>query len=184
MFLILASFDLWAASGECKITTMKTEITATKLREILFYDAASGEFTRLVKTAPVVSIGDIAGSIKPDGRCYISAGGRLHLAHRLAWLYVHGCWPHGDIDHIDGNPSNNRLSNLRDVPHAVNQQNRRQPMKNNQAKILGVWRHKDQWRAAVQVAGKRHYAGLFDTSEEAHAAYIALKRRMHVGCTI
>ncbi|MFX4377260.1 HNH endonuclease, partial [Acinetobacter baumannii] len=41
----------------------------------------------------------------------------------MAWLYVHGVHPTGQIDHIDGDPLNNRISNLRDVSHAVNQQN-------------------------------------------------------------
>ena len=51
--------------------------------------------------------------------------GKQYLVHRIAWLLQHGSWPVGDIDHIDGNPSNNKLENLRDVPHSVNLQNRK-----------------------------------------------------------
>ena len=43
-----------------------------------------------------------------------------YLAHRLAWLYVTGSWPSQDIDHIDGDPTNNRFANLREVTHQEN----------------------------------------------------------------
>ena len=68
---------------------------------------------------------------KPVGptasRYYVSVGfeGRSYKAHRLAWLLTFGEWPKDEIDHIDGDRSNNRLGNLRDVPHKVNQMNQK-----------------------------------------------------------
>jgi hypothetical protein len=106
------------------------------------------------------------------------------MGHRAAWLYVHGKWPNGQIDHINGDRSDNRISNLRDVSHSVNQQNVHRPRRDNASGFLGVTRQKNLWTSQVTVSGKTLHLGLFKTPEEAASAYLEAKRKHHTGCTI
>ena len=107
-------------------------------------------------------------------------------AHRLAWALHTGGWPKGEIDHIDGDESNNRIVNLRDVSKSVNQQNKRLPRVDSKSGFIGVCWHKGggKWSAQITVHGKSIYLGLFSDPAEAHSTYIAAKRRLHAGCTI
>ena len=116
---------------------------------------------------------------------YIVVGVRSHdyAAHRLAWLYVHGVWPVHEIDHINGVKSDNRICNLRDVPKAINSQNKRTTSKNISG-LRGVSPSYKGWQARIVVDGASKYLGKFPTKEAAHAAYIDEKRRMHEGCAI
>lgn len=100
---------------------------------------------------------------------------QVHMvAHRVVWAIVHGAWPAGQIDHIDGDPGNNRIANLRDVSAQVNQQNQRRP-KNNRSGHMGVcWdSHHGKWRAAIGANGKLRTIGRFDSIEAAAEAYKA-----------
>ncbi len=108
------------------------------------------------------------------------------LAHRLAWALHTGSWPSGEIDHINGDESDNRMVNLRDTSKSVNQQNKRNPRSDNKSGFMGVCWHKGagQWRAQITVHGKCIYLGLFPDPVTAHSAYITAKRSMHQGCTI
>lgn len=160
------------------------DFSADYLRSILAYDADTGVFTRLVQTSNCIKVGDVAGS-KSCGYLTIRILGRLYRSHRLAWLYAHGTWPISDIDHIDGNKSNNALANLRDVTATVNGQNQRRAHTRSSHGFLGVTRHGKRWAARITVDGKvRHIGGAFDTPELAHAAYVEAKRRLHEGCML
>lgn len=129
---------------------------------------------------------NLAGCLQADGRVRIKFKGKNYYAYRIAWLLSQGRWPTGQIDHIDGNPSNNRLSNLRDVSKSVNQQNRKHCNTTNQSKLLGVSSHKQtgKFQAEIKICGASKYLGLFATPQEAHAAYLKEKRNLHEGCTI
>jgi len=75
------------------------------------YNPCTGQFTKNGK--PV-------GWRRKDGYIFISQGrGKLYLAHRLAWKFIYGRWP-TEIDHLDGNPSNNSMWNLKEVSHQEN----------------------------------------------------------------
>jgi hypothetical protein len=106
------------------------------------------------------------------------------LVHRLAWMYVYGKWPRNDIDHINGNPLDNRIENLRDVTELGNNQNLRRPKKGNISGFLGVAPNHSRWLAKITVSGKQIYLGTYNTPEEAHQAYLAAKRVLHSTCTI
>ena len=110
----------------------------------------------------------------------------LYLAHRLAWLYLHGVWPSGDIDHINGVMTDNRECNLRDVPTRLNQENRRRASRGYTSCLLGVsWNSRQQkWVAHIQVNKKQVHLGQFDCKLKASDAYLTAKRAMHPGCTI
>lgn len=108
----------------------------------------------------------------PDKRGYLTGHlfGRPVKAHRVIWALVYGQWPASEIDHIDGNPSNNRAENLRLVSHAINSRNLRRK-KNNSTGVCGVFqRPSGRWGAHMQVNGRNITIGTFDTIEEAAAA--------------
>lgn len=96
---------------------------------------------------------------------------QTYLAHRLVWVLVHGRWPIGDIDHEDGDGTNNVLTNLREVTHVDNQKNMRRSIANVTGCTGVVWVKRDRkWSARLYV-GKRYIpCGNFDTYEEAVVA--------------
>ena len=161
---------------------MKT-LTQERLLAALIYDPMTGIFTRRVG-AGGSKANSVAGS-PSHGYSNISIDGKIYGAHRLAWLYVHGNLPLGDVDHIDGNRSNNTIANLRDVSRSVNLQNSKEARKNNKSSgMLGVsWLH-GKWQAKINIGGYRKHIGMFKTPELAHAAYLEEKRIHHQGNTL
>lgn len=150
----------------------------------LDYSQEDGEFRWIKRVAPKTTVGGIAGCInKRLGYRVISFAGRTLYAHRLAWFYVHGVWPN-QIDHINGVKTDNRIVNLRDVSDRVNKENKRVAQANSTSGLLGAIKHGGRWRARIHSAGADYSLGLFDKPEEAHAAYVDAKRRLHDGCTI
>jgi hypothetical protein len=109
---------------------------------------------------------------------------KRYAEHRLAWLYFYGSWPALFIDHINGNRSDNRISNLRDVPLVVNNQNQREPRGNNTNGFLGVRVRNERIYAEIAVNGKSIKLGNFPSKEAAHEAYVQAKRKLHPGCTL
>jgi len=158
-------------------------ISHPRLRELLHYDPNTGVFTRRTDNKRGCRVGDISGSVNQDGYNYLMTDRRTYASHRLAWFYVYGVWPSYDIDHINGDKLDNRINNLRDAPTQINMQNERRPRKNNKAGLMGVHFRKDRnkWVAAVRVAGKSIRCGAFDNPEDAHKAYLEMKRKHHPG---
>lgn len=160
------------------------ELTAERLRELLDYDPDTGVFTRKVRTANNVQVGDVAGALRHNGYIQISIDGRLHLAHRLAWLYVTGESPPSEIDHINGVKNDNRIANLRLATSAENKHNQRKPHADNTTGFLGVTHRRGKFMAQIMVDGKKKFIGDFKNPEEAHAAYLKAKRQFHPFGTI
>jgi hypothetical protein len=158
---------------------------AVVLRALFGYDAETGLLTRLVSCAGKKA-GTVAGTRHAHGYVSITIGRKHYLAHRLAWLYAHGCWPAGDIDHLNGVKDDNGISSLRDVTKTINQQNQRRPQKSRTFGLLGARWHAGAkaWRARIQVDGQERYLGLFQTAEQAHEAYLNAKRALHAGNTL
>jgi hypothetical protein len=107
--------------------------------------------------------------------------GQTRLAHRVAWFLMTGAWPVGQIDHIDGNPHNNKWDNLRDVTPSGNQQNKRRGVLGN---LLGTRKKRNSYQAMISVGGYQYTIGTFKTQQEAHEAYLVCKRVVHPTCTI
>lgn len=116
----------------------------------------------------------------------IKALGKKCNAHRLAWLHFYGEWPAGEVDHINGIKTDNRIKNLRDAARELNSQNQRRAHHRNQAGLLGVTvdKARGKWLASIFHDGKKRHLGRFNSPEEAHARYIQEKRLVHPGCTI
>lgn len=94
-----------------------------------------------------------------------------YFAHRVAWAIHYGSWPTGQIDHVNGLRSDNRIANLRDVSHSDNQKNAKL-RHDNKAGMPGIdWKkHVSSWRVRVSREGKRHLVGYFKNLDEAVAA--------------
>lgn len=103
---------------------------------------------------------------------------RLFYAHRIVWAMLTGSWPANEIDHINGNPSDNRIENLRDVSHKQNLRNQ-STRKNNTSGDLGVrfYRPRKKWAASITVDGKTIHLGYFAEKEQAIAARLAANNR-------
>lgn len=107
---------------------------------------------------------------------------RLYLAHRIIWEMLHGEIPNGFvIDHINGNPWDNRLANLRLATRAENNRNRRMST-NNASGLKGVLqRPNGRWKATITINSRNAHLGYYDTAELAHAAYCAAAQIHHGG---
>lgn len=155
--------------------------SAERVRALFDYDHATGVFTRRVAHGrhgrhPK---GEVAGTVTSRGYIVICIDGRGYKAHRLAWLYVIGEWPERQIDHVDGDKSNNRFLNLRQATNAENHQNEWKARTNNRVGLLGVSKHGKSFRARLKIDGRTFRAPSRDTAEQAHADYLELKRRHH-----
>lgn len=101
--------------------------------------------------------------------------------HRLAFLYMTGTWPKGEIDHINHDRSDNRWSNLRDVDPTTNKQNQKQEKVKGTSSYKGVYwcSYKGKWRAQIKANKKCMSLGFFDNPESARTAYLNAKRVLH-----
>lgn len=157
-------------------------LTAGQLRALLKYFPDTGEWTWLVAVARRVKVGDTAGWRRADGRRKISIDSKTYYGSRLAWLYMTGQWPDGEVDHDDLNKANDRWSNLRKATHAQNQTNSR-PRRHNKAGLKGVAinskGHRLPFYAQISVNGKVRRIGSFATAQAAHEAYCAEARSIH-----
>jgi hypothetical protein len=158
-------------------------LTASRLRELLAYDETTGAFSRRSGKRGGRSGEILSGHNTGHGHRQTIIDGKSYYLHRLAWLYVTGCFPNGNIDHINGDAGDNRFANLRDVTHAMNMQNLGKATARSATGLLGVMpdrsRKTIKYRAHITVLGERHHLGSFDTPEDAHQAYLKAKRHMH-----
>lgn len=151
------------------------------LLTILRYDPADGVFY-WNSSRPKVRVGQRAGHLHHKGYVNIEIDGKHYSAHRLAWFYITGSMPADQIDHINGNRSDNRIANLR---QATNGQNRANSKNNNPHGLKGVRRipwiaeGKRCWQASIRHNKKSIYLGCFHTKEEAHSAYCDAARKLH-----
>lgn len=170
------------------IEAPKLAITAIaeRFRSLLFYDPETGIFTNRVNRGKHRSKGKQAGYVTAVGYVLLSVDNRRFYGHRAAWLMTYGRWPNNQIDHINGNRSDNRIANLRDVRHQVNMQNIRAAFRTNRSGCLGVYLDKRRRKYVSQiVVNDRHiYLGQFDSAALAHSAYVEAKRAHHQGGTL
>jgi hypothetical protein len=147
---------------------MKQEITQKALKELLSYDKDSGVF--IWKSRPQSHFkcnarfrawhtrccGKLAGTICHYGYRAIKIRGHMYKAHRLVWLYIHGGWPSGEIDHINHNRLDNSLRNLRQVSPMDNSKNLPKRCDNSSG-IIGVYWDKARglWSSYINHERKR-----------------------------
>lgn len=164
----------------------RQELTHQILLELLAYVGETGQFVaRIARGA--APMGKVVGTVTKDGYCWITIDRVQYPAGRLAWFYVYGQWPDGEIDHKDTNPSNNRIENLRDVTPTVNKQNKRRAQAGKKySPLLGAqWcKQAGKWKSSIRVSGRTKHLGFFPSDEAAAGAYVEAKRKFHEGCTL
>lgn len=156
----------------------RNDLTYEEVAALLAYDPISGLLTHKV-AAHNRPAGTVAGRLDVKGYLRVRILNREVKAHRLAWLLTHKKWPEAEIDHINGCPADNRLVNLRDVPTAVNGQNRTRAMRNNKLGVLGVSYLDRKYVAQIGVNARRIRLGAYATVEEAAEAYRRAKEKLH-----
>jgi len=139
----------------------------------LNYDKETGIFTWKYDGTRGVKAGHVAGTKMNTGYICLSVKGKKALGHRVAWLFAHGEFAQGNIDHINRDKADNRIANLRLATSEQNAQNR---LKNctNTSGFKGVtWHKRDKrWQAAITVKRKVLHLGYYKTPEDAYLAYI------------
>jgi hypothetical protein len=161
---------------------MKKLPTQAILRDCLSYNEITGIFTWLKWSGRGKNrVGEVAGTRNKFGYVLIGVSGYGQIpAHRLAWIYTHGLTIGGaEIDHIDGNPSNNAISNLR-LATSTQQKQNKSVQSNNRSGLKGAYYHAchkgKKWRTQISVrqpdgTKKLIFLGYFATAEEAHRVY-------------
>lgn len=169
-----------------------TRPDAQYLRSILDYDPKSGRLTwkkrpadhfldaRTTKIWNTVNEGKTAGHLASQGYVRVWIDGKRYMAHCLAWVIKTGEWPRREIDHRDLDKSNNRWTNLRESTTSQNHFNIGLTA-SNKTGFKGVCYEssRNQYRAAVMIAGKTIFLGRFATPEEAHQAYCEAAQKHH-----
>lgn len=140
----------------------------TRLKELLRYDAGTGEFVWL-RTKGRAREGAVAGATDTYGYRVIRVDGVLYKAHRLAWLHEYGRWPDGLLDHANRVKGDNRICNLRAISQSENMHNSSRRTKSG---VPGVRWRKDRgtWVAQIRVGYRNHVLGSFKSKDEAIAA--------------
>jgi hypothetical protein len=138
----------------------------------LHYDPATGVLCwRDAFGEPTLRLGDR----DKRGRYRFKVKGKKYFSHRLIWLYVTGSLPKYEIDHIDGDVTNNRFENLREATRLQNAKNRKTSHQNTTG-INGVSFKKNGWEAIIN-AGGQIYLGRFKTKAEAVAARLEAEKQ-------
>jgi len=157
-------------------------ITHRRLMDLFVYVENSGDFIRRVATGRhgCHRAGECAGTIQSHGYLIITIDKKRYMAHRLAWFYVHGAWPKGDLDHINGDKLDNRIINLREATRQQNMQNVRRH-RHNTSGYKGVAWHsqRNKWRAYIFDSYRQIHLGLFDSREAAALARANAEKKYH-----
>jgi hypothetical protein len=154
-------------------------ITQQRLHELFEY--RDGTLIRKVSVQSNAKEGDVIGSVNNCGYLHARIDRKNYKVHRLIFLYHHGYLTDGlHMDHIDGNKTNNRIENLREVTRSQNKMNSKLAA-NNTSGVKGVYwhKHKQKWNSKIILNRKHIHLGYYDTIEEAAAAAIAARNEYH-----
>jgi hypothetical protein len=149
------------------------------LNSLFFYDSLNGNLIWKNSQTKNKSwnsrySGKIAGTIHHSGYIQIGLGykkdRKIFLAHRIVWYMCNGKDPMNEIDHINGDRKDNRISNLREATASQNRMN----MASRGKWPKGVYKPKnrDNFIAQIKFKGVQEFLGYFKTPEEAHQAYV------------
>ncbi|MBX6221380.1 HNH endonuclease [Pseudomonas aeruginosa] len=155
-------------------------ITQERLKEVLRYSPLAGVFEWRIQGRRIRP-GYLAGGVcRQSGYVHICIDRRTYRAHVLAWLYMTGEYRPNEIDHKDGDRSNNAFNNLRIATSEQNGWNRKLA-KNNTSGIKGISFRagKKPWEAKFDAAGKTIWLGRFETKDLAEEALIKKREEIH-----
>lgn len=153
-------------------------IPVSTLREYFSYDGINLIWKRT--TTNRVKRGAIAGSKTVSGYLQVGFLGFDIKVHRIIWALLHGYWPELIIDHIDGNPLNNKIENLREANFNENVRNMRTPKHNTSGvKGVGFCKQTGRWTCWIWVNNKKIWLGRHATKEAAARAYAIASKKYH-----
>lgn len=154
------------------------QLDTSMLLDRYSYDPLTGTLARRRALGPFKA-GTPLGTLRNrDKRRLLIIDGTRYSAHRVIWQMVTGQYPVADIDHINGDPTDNRWANLRLCDDSQNQANRRLTTKNTSGRKGVTWNKAcGKWQAAIKVRGVNRHLGLFRDLDEAHAAYVAAAQK-------
>lgn len=172
--------------------TDKSIPDAAALRQLLRHDQEAGKLFWRPRPMEMFSskitfltwnsrwAGRHAGYLGANGYLYLSIFHKRFLAHRVIWAIFYGDWPNKNIDHINGSPTDNRISNLRLASQAENCRNSR-IRRDNKTGVKGVSWHASRRKfiADICVNGVRKRIGYFDTKDDAEKAYLSFAEELH-----
>ena len=156
-------------------------LTQEKLLDLIIYDSETGQFS-LRKKMGRWPAGFVVGFTRKDGYRDVSVCGRRYLAHRLAWFYTHGTWPADQIDHVNGNRSDNRLCNLREASKSENMRNNPgHSCRSSSHRGVGCRREygKEKWYAQIRKDGLTVKVSGFETEAQAIVERLRLEAEYH-----
>ena len=157
------------------------KLTQERVRELLDYDPKTGLLTWthrvLYRNRKSLKGGRLAGCKSTDGYIALGIDRKLYRAHRVIWLWYYGYLPENQIDHINKNRSDNRLSNLREVSCQCNNRNSGNPCHNTSG-VKGVtWKSNPKlWASQIQISGKSKHIGYYKNFDDAVCARLAVEQ--------
>lgn len=145
----------------------------------MIYNESNGNFYWRTNKSKRIRAGDLAGYTNEDGYKFIRIDNKLYREHRLAWIYMYGEFS-GEIDHIDNNPSNNKIENLRVCTSSQNKQNMRK-RKDNTSGVKGLHWYKayNKWQVNLTVNGKTKFYGYYSDFFEACCVIHSNRNKIH-----
>jgi len=154
--------------------------TIERLRELFDYDPSTGLLTwkegRKGRFSPK---GSVAGRPRKSGHVFVGIDGPKYAAHRVAWAIHYGEWPTKILDHINRDPSDNRIENLRQADKILNAHNSGKWATNTSGFKCVYWnKQRNKWMVKVMINGFAQYLGLYETKEAAHAAHVCFEKRL------
>ena len=152
-----------------------------ELKNLFKYDAETGLLYWKVRTSLNTKVGKVAGTHNHwSNYIYIKIDNKIYPAHKLVWLYHHGAYPSGCIDHVNGIRNDNRIDNLRHATRAQNSQNMRMFKSNTSGVKVVDWQKCSQrWRVRLQVNHNRINIGSFDCLELAELVANEARAKYH-----
>ena len=161
------------------VRAYRDNTTAERVRELFDYNPETGALIN--RTTRKGGVGSVAGYQRPDGYWMVCIDYGRYLVHRIGWLHHYGEWPAKHLDHIDQNPSNNAIANLRECDDAENAQNLHWRGYGTSG-YLGVTadtRYPGRWIAKIKKNQKAHNLGSYACRTSAYVAYCTDKKQMH-----
>lgn len=155
-------------------------ITQERLKELFDYNPETGLFIRKVRLGGRASVGKVVGSLTEKGYLKVYIEGKNYFLHRLAFLFMTGCSPKYEIDHINNNRSDNSWKNLREVLPYENALNRL-TYKDSRSGMKGVtWNEKYQyWQARITVNGVCKSLGCYKEKQDAITVMLTARLELH-----
>lgn len=156
------------------------QVTREDVLALLNYDESTGEFKWKFDVSRSAKAGAVAGHVNRKGYVEIRLNGKLHKAHRLAWLVRFGVMPEDGVDHRNRVKSDNRIANLRLCDQELNLQNTNlSSASTSGAKGVNLHPASGLWRARIVKAGKELFLGYFKSIEEARKARIHAEKLIY-----